>query len=492
MLLALVFMFTGIFTVPSHGASSPFLEGDFQHHERFAGKPLYYGIDVSRWQGDIDWKKVKASGVDFAIIQAGHRKRSLEDNGRMEKDIKFDRNIQGAKANGIHTGVYFFSQALTKNEAVEEAEFLLNILKGTSLDLPVFIDMETGSGYRNKPVFGITPSKRDDLAEICNAFCSRICQAGYRAGVYANTHTLTNNINVSMITEKGYTIWNAQYGTRSEYDGNYTIWQYSSKGSVPGIEGNVDLDFLYGNAFFSGSSKIVSAAGKVTGLKKSSATSSAIVIRWKGQKNVKGYKVYRSTRHGGTYKRIGTTGKTSFKDTGLSPGKEYYYKVRAYDSQGTAESSVYYGALTRPLYDRYGQLKASKVLRTHPGSKYASVRKLKKGNKVTIYGYALDGRGNKWYKVKYKTSKKTYKGYILSGKVTITKKVTTAGKAALRKDAGKSFQSYGTIPKGKRLTILGTKTVKGTTWYKVKYKIGKKKRTGYVIGSAVKAVNVKY
>ncbi len=194
------------------------------------------GIDVSKWNGSIDWNAVRNSGVSYVIIRCGYRGSST---GALIEDPKFVSNIKGAKAAGLKVGVYFFSQAVNEVEAVEEASMVLNLVKGYGLNYPVFLDVEASGGRGDS----INASTR---TAVCKAFCATIQNSGYSAGIYANKTWLTSYINTGSLT--GYKIWLAQYAAAPSYTATrYDMWQYSSKGRVSGISGNVDMNISYLN-----------------------------------------------------------------------------------------------------------------------------------------------------------------------------------------------------------------------------------------------------
>ena len=193
------------------------------------------GIDISKWNGIIDWEKVKAAGVEFAIIRAGYRGSVT---GALVEDPNFEANIKGATAAGMPVGVYFFTQAVNEVEAVEEASAVLELVKEYELEYPVFIDSEGAGG--NGRADGLDPETR---TLVCEAFCRTIENAGYRAGVYASSWWYSNNLRVSKLEK--YFIWLAEYKSAPQYEGYYNMWQYTSKGQIDGIEGNVDLNILY-------------------------------------------------------------------------------------------------------------------------------------------------------------------------------------------------------------------------------------------------------
>ncbi|MCQ2525392.1 MAG: glycoside hydrolase family 25 protein [Lachnospiraceae bacterium] len=193
------------------------------------------GIDVSKYQGDIDWDKVAAAGVQFVIIRAGYRGSVT---GALVEDPNFVQNIRGALAAGLEVGVYFFTQAVNETEAVEEASAVVSMVREYDIKLPIYIDTEGAGG--NGRADGLDVETR---TKVCDAFCRTAVNAGYNAGVYASRSWLYHNLDTSVLDK--YEIWNAEWVSVPQYTGYYTMWQYSSKGSIDGIVGNVDLDIYY-------------------------------------------------------------------------------------------------------------------------------------------------------------------------------------------------------------------------------------------------------
>ncbi len=193
------------------------------------------GIDVSKWNREIDWDKVKAAGVDFVIIRAGYRGSST---GSLVVDPYFEANIKGASMAGVKVGVYFFTQAVNEVEAVEEASMVLELTQDYSLDYPIFIDTEGAGG--NGRADNLTVEER---TLVCDAFCRTVENAGGESGVYASRNWYYNRVEVSRLER--YYIWLAEYRSAPLYDGYYHMWQYTSKGSIEGIEGNVDMNISY-------------------------------------------------------------------------------------------------------------------------------------------------------------------------------------------------------------------------------------------------------
>ncbi|MCD7828897.1 MAG: peptidoglycan-binding protein [Clostridiales bacterium] len=190
---------------------------------------LYKGIDVSKWQGSINWTKVAASGVKFAIIRAGYG------SSASQKDTKFEANYKGAKAAGLMVGAYWYSYATTKSGAKKEAAACLEVLDGKEFDLPVYFDQEY-----EKSILALSTSTRTTL---CKTFAEAIKDAGYLPGIYASSSWFKSQLNASELTD--YSIWTAQYASKCTCPVSYDIWQYSSSGSVSGISGKVDMNYMY-------------------------------------------------------------------------------------------------------------------------------------------------------------------------------------------------------------------------------------------------------
>ena len=183
------------------------------------------GIDVSVYQGDIDWEKVKASGIQFAILKCSWGEK-IADN--------FEKNYAAAKAVGMPVGAYCYSYAKSVEGAKKEAEAAIKILKGKTFEYPIAFDLEDNSQL------GLS---KDILTNMCKAFCDTLEAAGYYPAIYSYKSWLTDKLNMTAL--KKYDVWLAQYNNVVTYKGTYTVWQYSSKGKVDGIKGNVDMDYAY-------------------------------------------------------------------------------------------------------------------------------------------------------------------------------------------------------------------------------------------------------
>ena len=191
------------------------------------------GIDVSKFQGSIDWNAVKADGITFAIIRCGYRGYG---SGALVEDSTFRSNIQGATAAGIKVGVYFYSQAINEEEAVQEASMVVSLVQGYSLPYGDYFDTEKVAGDTGR-ADGISAAQRTANAV---AFCEAIQAAGYKAGVYSYASWFYNNLNFANISK--YRTWIAQYRDTLDFAYSYNIWQYTSQGRVNGISGNVDMN----------------------------------------------------------------------------------------------------------------------------------------------------------------------------------------------------------------------------------------------------------
>lgn len=198
---------------------------------RYAGEHLV-GIDVSTHQELIDWQQVAASGVDFAILRIGYRGSS---RGDLYEDETFRANLQGAKEAGLLVGGYFFSQATNPQEAWDEAVYVCELLEGEAMDLPIFYDWEEVSADSR------TGNIRDiPMTDCALAFCRRIEQGGYGAGVYFNQTYGNHYLDLEHLQD--YTLWLAEYNEVPGFDYHFDLLQYSDSGTIPGIETDVDLD----------------------------------------------------------------------------------------------------------------------------------------------------------------------------------------------------------------------------------------------------------
>jgi GH25 family lysozyme M1 (1,4-beta-N-acetylmuramidase) len=195
-----------------------------------------FGIDVSRYQGDIDWARAAADGVEFAIVRMGFRG---YDTGKTVVDEFFDANMRGATDAGVRVGTYFFSQAVNEAEAVAEAEMVLAGIAPYDVSFPVVFDIEEIAGQNARTDVLTT----EEVTNIAIAFCERIGAAGYTPMIYANPKWFVSRMDLSRL--ESYAKWLAQYYKTPTYPYAFSIWQFTNSGSVDGIKGNVDLDLAF-------------------------------------------------------------------------------------------------------------------------------------------------------------------------------------------------------------------------------------------------------
>ncbi len=195
-----------------------------------------FGIDVSKWNKEIDWEQLAKEGVDFAIIRAGYRGSV---SGSLVVDPYFEQNIKGATENGIDVGVYFFTQAVNEREAVEEASIVMSLVQGYNIEYPIFIDTEGAGGKGRADELDV-----NERSLVCQAFCETIRSGGYTAGVYASKNWLNNRLDITKFSGDNI-IWLAEYNDQPTYGGTYQMWQYTSSGRINGIEGRVDFNLSY-------------------------------------------------------------------------------------------------------------------------------------------------------------------------------------------------------------------------------------------------------
>ena len=194
------------------------------------------GVDVSKWQNQVDWNKVKADGYDFAFLRLGYRG---YEEGKLHVDNTFEQNITDAHAAGMDIGVYFFSQAISEEEAIEEANFVIQNLENYELELPVVYDPEFVDN-ENARTNGLG---KEQITKNTIAFCETIKSAGYTPMVYANMYWQANLMDMSAIDD--YLFWTADYTDYPQTPYAFSFWQYTDKGKVDGIRGNADLNIQF-------------------------------------------------------------------------------------------------------------------------------------------------------------------------------------------------------------------------------------------------------
>ena len=215
---------------------NPYDRYDFQYNRKnyllLQNLPSSAGVDVSAYQGDIDWKAVKNSGIEFAIIRLGYRG---YESGKLVEDTYAKKNLEGAREAGLKVGAYFFSQALTVKEVDEEIKFMLGILGETYLDMPIVLDWEIpASSARTANMDART------LTDLQLHFCGQMKEKGYQPMVYFNWHQSEHLYYLSELED--YPFWLALYQDRMTYPWKVEMWQWTCTGKVPGISGDVDIN----------------------------------------------------------------------------------------------------------------------------------------------------------------------------------------------------------------------------------------------------------
>lgn len=461
---------------------------NYEHADKFkSGYTIQTGVDVSKWNGKIDWGRAKKAGVKFALVRMAYR--GYGSVGSMGIDETGVTNLKNALAAGIPVGAYIFSQATTEAEAKAEADLLISQVKGYKITLPLVMDFEyySDSGKNEGRLYDAKLSKLKATA-ICNAFCARVASKGYTPMVYANADMLKNKLNASDIS-KNYMIWLANYTSKTTYTGDYNFWQYSAAGAVDGISGRVDMNFRYikkDTSGLTGDPADTTASGtlKTPALKASGKNFYTVKLSWSKVNGASGYKIqkYNSSKKAyETIKTISNGSTVSYNHTGLNAATTYKYRVRAYKkANGTTVYSSYTSAVKATTKKAVsGKIKGSNVnFRKGASISKVKIAQLKKGKNVT-----LTGKSGSWYKVKASINGKSKTGYILDDYVKITSRQAkvNATNVNVRKGPGTSYKKVTTLTKGTKISVTGTKG----SWYKISFSVKGKKKTGYMLTSYV-------
>lgn len=224
--------------------SNPYTKKTYKHTHAKT-KYIYYGIDVSQWQGTVNWSKVKADGISFVFIRCSYT--SLK-SFNLHTDPKFKANVTAAAAAGLKVGVYHYSGATSATEAKKEANYVLKVIKPykSKITLPVMFDYEPGT----RVTANYKKTSKTTRTKYATTFCNAAKAAGYTSGVYCSTSWFPDYFNISSLSS--YSNWDAHWATKNTYTGAYDFWQYSSKGKISGIGGSVDCNFWYTNTKIAG------------------------------------------------------------------------------------------------------------------------------------------------------------------------------------------------------------------------------------------------
>ena len=474
------------------------------------------GIDVSEFQGDINWSKVKADGIDFAIIRCGYGSDYTK-----QDDSKWLRNVKECERLGIPYGVYLYSYANTEAKAKSEAAHTLRLLKaaGADPDYPVYYDLEDKT---------VSAAGRTAIIKYAEIYCKAIEAAGYDAGIYANLNWWNNKLNSSSLDK--YDRWVAQWNTTCDYKGKYRLWQCTSSGAVDGIDGRVDLNFDFqkeeekkeepkpitagwiknskGQTVYQYSDGTIAKSKWLTlSGKKYYVGSSGTKLT--GLQTIKGYKYYFNSSGVMQTGLLTVSGsKYYFNSSGVmqkskwitvsskkyylgSDGKAYtgYKKIGSYyylfNSSGVMQTgTVTYDKKKYSLCtDGIAVLHTSKIktalnYRTGPSTKYKRIGTYKKNKVVSIIrtqdGWGMMSNGY-WIKLSYTSKQTTYPQKVSSSSSSASKsyKVKTTAALNYRTGPSTSYKRKGTYKKGTKLTIVSSKNGWGKMsngyWVKLSY-----------------------
>lgn len=272
------------------------------------------GIDVSAWQGEIDWNRVKNTDIEYAIIRCGYGM-----NISSQDDKYWKRNADECTRLGIPFGTYIYSYADSTERAKSEAEHVLRLVEGYKLDYPIYYDLEENSVRNSLSSY--------EIGQIAKVFCDTIEAAGYKVGIYSNTDWFTNYLTDSIFDSMNK--WVAQYNSVCKYAGEYEMWQCTDAGQVDGISGTVDLNMDFG------ASNIPTTPAAATNLKASPCGTNQILISWDGVVGADGYLIY--TTKNGKYSYLGQTEINEYRDRSALENQNNFYWVFSYvkDSSGS-------------------------------------------------------------------------------------------------------------------------------------------------------------
>lgn len=419
-------------------AKSPFTKSTYRHASRFSGYQVTNGIDVSQWQGNIDWKKVKKAGVEFAIIRVGYRG---SESGALRADSRYLSYIKGALKAGIKVGVYIYSQATTPAEARAEANFVLKRIQGYDISMPVVLDYEFYTSTSGR-LYKAHLTKRE-ATDVCKAFCQTVENAGYTPMVYGNCDMLNNHLYAEELAQD-YLMWLANFGKNNgtdrgfatPYTGTYSFWQHTSRGRVPGISGYVDCNFWYktseitrakvatgisitdSNVTLTTNNMLylyhsLSPAGCVDDIKWTSSRPSVAYVKDGYVYGVSGGEtVITATTSTGASDSCKVVVSENMNSYEIQCGTSYTYTGREVEPDVSVRSK-------KKLADS-GTAKRETVLFAGPEESYSLVKTIKKKTKLTIYGSKGD-----YYAVAVKVGGQTCYGYCLKKDVTATKAYKT-------------------------------------------------------------------
>lgn len=498
--------------------NSPYDETTIVHGTEQKGMKYVYGIDVSKHQGIIDWSKVKAAGIEYAIIRLGYAQLA---DGQPRLDPRYQYNMREAKAAGLKVGVYFYSQATNAQEAQTEVNFIMNALNGTTLDLPVVYDAECGVQSNGKPgKLGAANLSKAAWTNVAIAFCDAVQSRGYQAMFYGSISKIVSKIDHKSIDNR-YQMWIARYKksgdssahqlvtTQYPYSGNYEYWQYSDHGHVSGITPVVDLDILYvpaSNTQFKGAG-IVGGTSNTTNNTIKPADSDTTAGEYSTTLGT--MKLTRSTTIKASASSSSKTVKSLSKNATVTAYGTKGSWIRVIYKQGSKQYKGY--IITRymtPVAGNVNNLRKTDCTensvtlswnKVSGATGYQIYKSNAKNGKYTrigiVYGdttcsYTANNlEGNMVYYYRVRSFKKIGNQYGFSafkecsGGTTAAASWNVKAKKSdrLRQYAGTSFKSLTTVSKNATLKVIyRARDNKNKVWYKVQYKKGSRTYTGFI------------
>ena len=449
-------------------ASNPYTRKKYTHTHAKT-KYIYYGIDVSQWQGTINWKKVKADGISFVFIRCSYT--SLK-SFNLHTDPKFKANVEAAAAAGLKVGVYHYSGATSATEAKKEADYVLKVIKPykSKITLPVMFDYEPGT----RVTANYKKTSKTTRTKYATTFCNAAKAAGYTSGVYCSTSWFPDYFNISSLSS--YSNWDAHWATKNTYTGAYDFWQYSDSGKISGISGSVDCNFWYTNTKISGSTTTVGSTGTVPDSNPTPETASTALTAPHVTNAAVNYRMAAGTR--------GTLAGTLPKGTVIDLVYGYHKTVN-----GAKWYKFNYNGHAYYIHEDYVDREvlqhhtATKALSYHTSASASAAVKgtFASGDSVqVVQGGSQTANGTQWHKVKVGSS------YYYAAAEHLTPAETFVDSVAkknvnVRTKAGTSQTKAAYLYAGTPVTVVNGKSVavSGERWEQVK--IGSKYY--YILGS---------
>lgn len=480
--------------------TSPYTGTTYTHSSAFENLHIYNGIDVSKYNTSVDWKAVKASGIDFVFIRVGYR--GYGSAGTLCADVQFESHITGALAAGLKVGVYYFTQAINTTEAKEEAAYCLEAIKKYDVTLPVVLDYEfpnTGNGYTGGRMYDAKLSK-SAATKNCRAFCDAIIAGGYTPMIYANINDLTNTINGASLSDT-YKIWLANYTSQTAYTGKYEYWQYTEKGKVNGISGNVDCNYWYTDTDLTDTPDNADDPDDTT-ISITDAKFESVAATIYTGKNIaptpkltlNGTELVCNTDYTLSYQNNLEVGKATITASGIGQykgTKSTTFNIRP--KKVTSFKKISANKMVTLTWMQNDQATGYQIYRkaTYNETNYEKVKTFKKNSKISWKNKQLEEDHEYFYCIRAYTKidgKNYYSDYTYVTAATYpgSKKATLGKKAKLYSLPTLEGKKLIAIPKASKITYVGRTYVDDSTWvYHVKYTAAGDIYNGYLPSTAV-------